>query len=97
MKKFLILTAVLLVTACQAQEVRPQQIDLSKYHNDTYVTCASKLDHSELDYLKSQRVDAQSSLFNGFTVSNVTDVNGKHWSVNQTEWTNYVCSEKALP
>lgn len=97
MKKILMLSAVMFMSACAAQEVKPQQLDLSQIHNDVYVTCNSKLDHSELDYLKSQRHDDQSTIFNGFIISQVVDVSGKHWSINQTEWTNYICSEKTLP
>jgi hypothetical protein len=83
-------------SSCAAQSVAPT-IDLTQIHNDVIVTCVSKLDNSQLVYLKSQRVDTKSTLFNDFVVSNVTDVFGVRHTVNQTEWTNENCSEKVLP
>jgi len=92
------LAFLLFATACTAQSVAPQAtVDLSKVHNDTLVTCKYKLDGSELDYLQSQRTDVKSTLFADYTISNIVDLGGKHWSVNQAEWTNFVCTTKALP
>jgi hypothetical protein len=94
MKKIILLVSLIgLLSACTTV----QAVDLTKIHNDTYVICKSKLDGSELDYLKSQRVDIKSAIFPDFTVSNVTDINGNHVTVNQTEWLNYVCTQKVLP
>lgn len=81
-----------MLTGCFAQTV-----DLTKYHNDTYVTCKSKLDNSELDYLQSQKTETTSTLMPNFKISNIVDIRGKHWSVNQIEWNNYDCVQKKLP
>jgi hypothetical protein len=99
MKNILFILAITIFTsACSAQAVAPQAVvDMSKVHNDTYIVCKSKLDNSEIDYLKSGRTDYPSVTFQNFTVSNVVDIYGKHWSVNQTEWLNYICASKVLP
>lgn len=98
MKKALLMACLLFATACSAQSVAPAAtVDLSKVHNDTLVTCKYKLDGSELDYLQSQRTDVKSSLFTDYTISNIVDLGGKHWSVNPAEWSNFVCTSKVLP
>jgi hypothetical protein len=97
MKKFLIIPMLMFVFSCSAQTVTPTPPDLSKVHNDTLVSCVSKLDHSTVEYLKSQRVDIPSQYFADFIISNVVDVNGKHWSINQIEWEDLVCTSKSLP
>jgi len=92
MKK-LFLTFLLATTACAAQQ---STIDVTKYHNDDLVTCKNTLDRSELDYLKSQRKDVKSTIFEDYTISQIIDVNGKHWSVNEAEWTHFVCNTQHL-
>lgn len=88
----LFLFIIICIAACGSQPV-----DLSGFHNDTYISCTSKLDHSELDYLKSHRHDFQSDLMPSVTVSNVTDIHNKPWTINSFEWTQYSCTEKILP
>ena len=70
-----------MLTGCFAQTVA-----LTKYHNDTYVTCKSKLDKSELDYLQWQKTETTSTLMTKFKISNIVDIRGRHWSVSQIEW-----------
>lgn len=76
--------------------VRSTPIDLSKVHGATLINCTNKLDNSHLVYLKSDRTDKQSSLFNSVTLSEIIDVQGKHWVINQYQWRNYKCVSKEL-
>lgn len=98
MKKLILLSCLLFASACTAQNVDVSSpVDLSTVHNDTLVTCKNKLDNSELDYLQSHKTDVKSTIFTDYTVSDIIDIHGKHWSVNQAEWTHFVCTSKALP
>jgi PBP1b-binding outer membrane lipoprotein LpoB len=72
-------------------------IDLSKIHNDTYVQCVSNIDKNHLDYLKSNRWDVPSTEFPNITISTMVDIHHKVWNINSQEWTQYTCTEKALP
>jgi hypothetical protein len=95
MKRLLLLPFFLTILACSAQAVH--QVDVSVYHGQTYVTCTNKLDSSHLNYLESQKADYKSSIIETVTISNITDVEGKRWSVNQNEWTNFVCTKQLIP
>ena len=99
MKKYLMLPLLLVfMLSCAAQSVPPQtNVDLSKIHNDVLVTCVSKLDNSTLSFLQSQKIETKSKFFNDYTISQIVDIYGKHWLVNQTEWTNLNCTKKVLP
>jgi hypothetical protein len=88
--KYIAFSFLFLLSSCAT-------VDLSKIHNDTYITCVSSLDDSKLDYLKSQRIDAPSVEFPSVTVSTITDIHGKVLNINSQEWTQYTCNEKALP
>ena len=97
-KLFLIPLFMLVMASCSAAVLpAPPVVDLTQVHNDTVITCQSNLEHYTLEYLKSQRTDEKSKIFADFTISNVIDVEGKHWVINQTEWQDYTCVSKFLP
>ena len=87
----------LLLASCQTLVKESATLDLASIHNDTIVTCISSLDHSKLEYIKSNRHDVESSLISGFIISNIVDNTGTHVSINENEWTNYNCNEEFIP
>lgn len=91
--RYFILALMLILSSCAITH----KIDIKTIHKDTYVSCHSNLDKHSLNYLKSMRHDYPSDIFPQLTISNITDIDYKPWSINFMEWTQYVCTEKELP
>lgn len=104
MKKMFLILAMICASSCNAQAIAPNQvapapatsINVTNTPTDTLNTCIYKLDNSKLVYLTSKRVDVKSTLFQDYVISNITDVNGKRWSVNPAEWLNFNCTKQIV-
>lgn len=63
----------------------------------TLVECDYKYDSArKVSFMKSQMTTYHPPSFPEFTVYHITDIKGKHWSINQFEWEDYSCIETII-
>lgn len=93
--RFLLIGLMVTLTACAS--VAHHAIDVTTIHDDTLVTCHSKVEKKDLVYIGSMRHDFQSKVFPQLTLSNIIDIDDKPWTINSMEMTQFACTEKQLP
>lgn len=109
MKQLLLITLIVLSTACSAQEpakvvptpapvVKTPEVAKPVYAGETLVHCVYKYDNRyNIDFLKKNKVEYRHPMFPEMLSYRITDTKNQHWSVNQYDWPNYTCTETTFP
>lgn len=96
MLKQIFLAAALMfaVTGCVTQSsIAEQPQSLAQPEVATLFDCSYKYDSGRnVKFLDTNRQIFHPQNFPALTVYHITDINGKHWSINQFEWADYTCT-----
>lgn len=89
-----ILLLAVLLGGCQKPEPAPMTETLPMGATEPMTHCVNKQDSDlNITFSDSAKEEARpNAYFPGLTVYHITDINGKHWSVNEFEMENYICT-----
>lgn len=102
MNKFFLLAMALATSACVAQTtpppVQPVAPVTTTTQSEVLTRCVYKYDSTyNVEFLERNKVVYHPANFPELTVYHITDTNGKRWSINQFEWTDYTCTSVNIP
>lgn len=92
-KVLLALALGLIIASCEPPTPpAAQPVGIEAPQSDPMIRCTNKYSGTlDIIFHKSQEVQVAVPMFPGLIVYHITDIKGKHWSVNQYEMDEYVC------